>query len=66
MDMEKFKGYQFKGSAQLFDSGRKFDQVVEQLKNSPIQLPHPKYVVIITVDSIFDQSVGPEAGRQIA
>ncbi len=65
VDMEKHKGYQFKGSTQLVDSGPVFDQVVEQLKKAPKQLPHPKYVVIITVDSIFDQSVGPKAGQQI-
>ncbi|MFZ0942853.1 MAG: pyridoxamine 5'-phosphate oxidase family protein [Syntrophobacteraceae bacterium] len=65
VDMEKHKGYQFKGSTQLVDSGPVFDQVVERLKKAPMQLPHPKYVVIITVDSIFDQSVGPKAGQQI-
>ncbi|MGA2228350.1 MAG: pyridoxamine 5'-phosphate oxidase family protein [Syntrophobacteraceae bacterium] len=65
VDLEKYKGYQFKGSAELVDSGPVFDQVVEQLKKAPMQLPNPKYVVIITVDSIFDQSVGPKAGQQI-
>ena len=65
VDLEKHKGYQFKGTAKLVDSGPVFDQVVEQLKKAPMQLPHPKYVVIITVDSIFDQSVGPKAGQQI-
>ena len=65
VDLEKYKGYQFKGSAQLVDSGPMFDQMVEQLKKAPMQLPHPKYVVIITVDSVFDQSVGPKAGQQI-
>ncbi|MGC8492696.1 MAG: pyridoxamine 5'-phosphate oxidase family protein [Syntrophobacteraceae bacterium] len=65
LDMEKFKGFQFKGTAQLVDSGPVFDQMVEQLKKAPKQLPHPKYAVIITVDSIFDQSVGPKAGQQI-
>ena len=66
VDLEKYKGYQFKGSAELVDSGPVFDRVVEQLKKAPMQLPKPKYVVIITVDSIFDQSVGPKAGQQIA
>jgi len=66
MDLEKRQGYQFKGSAQLVDSGPIFDQVVEQLKKAPMQLPHPKYVVIINVDSVFDQSIGPKAGQQIA
>jgi uncharacterized protein len=65
IDMEKKKGYQFKGSAQLVDSGPVFDQVVEKLKKAPMQLPNPKYVVVMTVDSIFDQSVGPKAGQQI-
>ena len=65
VDLEKYKGYQFKGSAELVDSGPVFDQVVEQLKKAPMQLPNPKYVVIIIVDSIFDQSVGPKAGQQI-
>ena len=65
VDLEKHKGYQFKGTAKLVDSGPVFDQMVEQLKKAPMQLPHPKYVVIITVDSIFDQSVGPKAGQQI-
>jgi len=65
VDLEKFKGYQFKGAAQLVDSGPIFDKVVEDLKKVPMQLPHPKYVVIITVDSVFDQSVGAKAGQQI-
>ncbi len=65
VDLETYKGYQFKGSAQLVDSGPVFDQMVEQLKKAPKQLPNPKYVVIITVDSIFDQSVGSKAGQQI-
>ncbi len=65
IDIEKFKGYQFKGSAQLVDSGPIFDQVVENLKKVPMKLPHPKYVVILVVDSVFDQSVGPKAGQQI-
>ena len=65
VDLETYKGYQFKGPAQLVDSGPVFDQMVEQLKKAPKQLPNPKYVVIITVDSIFDQSVGGKAGQQI-
>jgi len=65
IDMETKKGYQFKGPAQLVDSGPVFDQVVEKLKKAPMKLPNPKYVVIMSVDSIFDQSVGPKAGQQI-
>jgi hypothetical protein len=29
-------------------------------------LPPPKYVVKIAVESVYDQSAGPEAGKQIA
>ena len=65
IDMETKKGYQFKGPAQMVDSGPIFDQMVEKLKKAPMKLPNPKNVVIITVDSIFDQSVGPKAGQQI-
>jgi hypothetical protein len=65
IDEKKHKGCQFKGAAQLVDSGPVFEQVVEQLKKAPMQLPHPKYVVIITVDSVYDQSVGPRAGQRI-
>ena len=64
VDEKTHKGYQLKGSAELVDSGPLFDQIVEQLK--PMKLPRPKYVVKITVDSVYDQSVGPRAGKQIA
>lgn len=63
VDEKTHKGYQLKGPAELLDSGPLFDQVVEQLKAK--QLPRPKYVVKITVDSVYDQSVGPAAGKQI-
>ena len=65
IDEKKYKGYQFKGVAELVDSGPVFEKVAEQLKKAPMQLPHPKYVVIITVDSVYDQSVGPKAGQRI-
>jgi len=65
IDQTKYKGYQFKGAAELVDSGPVFEQMAEQLKKAPMQLPHPKYVVIITVDSVYDQSVGPKAGQRI-
>jgi len=66
VDEKSFKGYQLKGSAELLTAGPIFDQVVEELKKAPMILPPVNYVVKITVDSIFDQSVGPDAGREIA
>jgi predicted pyridoxine 5'-phosphate oxidase superfamily flavin-nucleotide-binding protein len=66
VDEKSYKGYQLKGSAELLTDDPIFDQVAEELKKAPMKLPPVKYVVKITVDSIFDQSVGPNAGRQIA
>lgn len=64
-DEATYKGYQIKGSAELLESGLLFDQVAEQLKKAPMELPPLQYVVHITVESVYDQSVGPEAGKQI-
>jgi hypothetical protein len=36
------------------------------LKQASAALPVPKYVVKISVESVYDQSVGAEAGKQIA
>jgi predicted pyridoxine 5'-phosphate oxidase superfamily flavin-nucleotide-binding protein len=59
-------GYQIKGTAEMFDSGPLFDQTVQAIKEKMPALPRPKYVVKITVESVFDQSAGPDAGKQIA
>ena len=66
IDEKSFKGYQIKGAAELLTAGELFDQMAEELKKVPMKLPPATYVVKITVDSVFDQSVGPEAGKQIA
>jgi len=60
------KGYQIKGTAEILDSGQLFDETAEQLKASPKQLPPMHHLVKIAVESVFDQSVGPDAGKQIA
>jgi uncharacterized protein len=65
VDEKTHKGYQLKGSAELVDSGPLFNRIVDQLKKAPMQLPQPKYVVKIAVDSVYDQSVGPQAGKRI-
>jgi hypothetical protein len=59
-------GYQMKGTAELLTSGPLYDQVAAQLKQKSAGLPTPKYVVKITVEAVYDQSIGPEAGKQIA
>jgi uncharacterized protein len=65
IDEKSFKGYQIKGAAELLTAGELFDQMAEELKKVPMKLPPATYVVKITVDSVFDQSVGPEAGKPI-
>ena len=53
IDEKSAKGYQIKGVAELIASGPLYDQMAE------------KYVVKIAVDSVYDQSVGPNAGKQL-
>jgi uncharacterized protein len=65
-DQASFKGYQVKGTADILESGPLFDQMAERVKKAPIKLPPLQYVVHITVESVYDQSVGSEAGQQIA
>jgi hypothetical protein len=66
VDATTAQGYQIKGTAEVVDSGPLFDATSQQLKESPKGLPPVHHVVKITVESVFDQSVGPEAGKQIA
>ncbi|MGA2764373.1 MAG: pyridoxamine 5'-phosphate oxidase family protein [Spirochaetia bacterium] len=60
------RGYAFKGAAELFPSGPLYDQTVEAIHKAMPQLPAPKYVVRVSVESIYDQSLGPNGGKQIA
>jgi uncharacterized protein len=60
------RGYMFKGSAELFASGPLYDQVTENMKKVMPQPPAPKYVVKVSVESIYDQSAGPNGGKKIA
>ncbi len=64
-EAESRTGYIFKGTAELVSSGPLFDQTAAGVKSHNAKLPTPKYAVKITVESIFDQSVGPNAGKKI-
>ena len=66
VDAATHKGYQIKGNAELISSGPLYDQMAQQLKQSAPSLPAPIYVVKIAVEAVYDQSVGPDAGKQIA
>jgi uncharacterized protein len=60
------RGYIFKGPAEVMNSGPLFDQAAEGLKKAMPHLPAPKFVVKVTVESIYDQSAGPNGGKQLA
>lgn len=66
IDFETFQGYQIKGTAELVESGPIVERMKEELKKAPRPLPPPVYVVVITVTEIYDQSMGPNAGKRIA
>lgn len=66
VDAATGKGYQIKGTAEIISSGALFDDMSKKLKESPKGLPPLHHAVKITVEAVFDQSVGPNAGAQIA
>ena len=66
IDPATAKGYQIKGKAEMLSSGPLFDEMAAHLKGSPRGLPPLQYLVKITVDAVYDQSVGPDSGKQIA
>jgi predicted pyridoxine 5'-phosphate oxidase superfamily flavin-nucleotide-binding protein len=66
IDPSTHQGYQIKGTAELISTGRIYEQMAAELKQASATLPAPKYVVKISVESVYDQSVGPDAGKQIA
>jgi predicted pyridoxine 5'-phosphate oxidase superfamily flavin-nucleotide-binding protein len=66
VDEVSMKGYQLKGVADIQESGQLFDKMAEDLEEVPVELPPLKYAIYITVESVYDQSVGLNAGKQIA
>ena len=66
IDPSTHKGFQIKGTAELISSGPLYEKMAAELKAASATLPAPKYLVMISVESVYDQSVGPDAGKQIA
>jgi predicted pyridoxine 5'-phosphate oxidase superfamily flavin-nucleotide-binding protein len=58
VDLKAFKGYQFKGRAELMEEGNVYNDVVCYLQTLPMKLPDPQYVVKIKVEEIFDLGMG--------
>jgi predicted pyridoxine 5'-phosphate oxidase superfamily flavin-nucleotide-binding protein len=64
-DPDTHASYMFKGTAELLTAGSLYDRIAEQIHRSPKKLPDPTYIVRITVDAIYDQSLGPNSGQEI-
>jgi predicted pyridoxine 5'-phosphate oxidase superfamily flavin-nucleotide-binding protein len=56
--------YQFKGTVELFESGKYFDEVVEWAQNVMTEL-EPKSAIVFKVEEIYSVRPGPEAGKLI-
>lgn len=56
--------YQFKGTAQIFDSGKIFEEVVEWAQNVMTKL-NPKAAIVVKVTEIYSVQPGPEAGKKV-
>jgi predicted pyridoxine 5'-phosphate oxidase superfamily flavin-nucleotide-binding protein len=66
-DSDRNVAIQVKGHADLIESGEIFDQVSEKLRASGTTWGNAqmKYVVRITVDSVWNMGRGPHAGELI-
>ena len=57
--------YQFKGSAEIVESGKYFDQAVDWATSVMSQLA-PKAAILLKVEEIYSVQPGPEAGKKVA
>ncbi|NYB52848.1 MAG: pyridoxamine 5'-phosphate oxidase family protein [Methanobacteriaceae archaeon] len=60
----KTNPYQFKGTAEIFESGEIFDEVVEWALNVMTKL-NPKAAIVVKVTEIYSVQPGPEAGKKV-
>ena len=63
-DYGSLKGYEFKGIARIETSGNAFADSVKMVKSVFPQFD-AKAAIVVKVDSIYDVSAGPEAGKLI-
>jgi predicted pyridoxine 5'-phosphate oxidase superfamily flavin-nucleotide-binding protein len=64
-DYDSIKGYEFKGNARIETSGKAFEEGVKMVKSVFPQFD-AKAAVVVKVDSIYDVSAGPEAGKLVS
>lgn len=57
--------YQFKGSVEIYESGKYFEDAVEWAKSVMAQL-NPKAAVLLKIEEIYSVQPGPDAGKKIA
>jgi len=60
VNTKTFKGYQFKGKAEVVDSGPLFDEAKE------LKPPQLKSVTKIKIEEIYRLDYGPKAGEKLA
>ena len=56
--------FQFKGTVEIHESGKYFDDAVEWAKSVMTQL-EPKSAVLLKVEEIYSVQPGPEAGKKV-
>lgn len=56
--------YQFKGTVEIHESGKYFDDAVDWAKSVMSQL-NPKAAVLLTVEEIYSVQPGPDAGKKV-
>jgi predicted pyridoxine 5'-phosphate oxidase superfamily flavin-nucleotide-binding protein len=64
-DYDSIKGYEFKGNARIETSGKAFEEGVKMVKSVFPQFD-AKAAIVVKVDSIYDVSAGPEAGKLVS
>lgn len=58
VDHKKMAGFQFKGEAQLLNSGELYDQMCAGIEKMNLKLPKPQYVVVTKIDEIYPAPAG--------
>ena len=56
--------YQFKGTVEIVESGKYFDQAVDWATSVMSQLS-PKAAILLKVEEVYSVQPGPEAGKKI-
>ena len=56
--------YQFKGTVEIIESGKYFDEAVDWAKSVMSQLA-PKAAILLKVEEIYSVQPGPEAGKKV-